>query len=109
PVVSAHPIGEPLSERIANRVDRLASVLNIRPGDSLTANHIAQLLASDQGMLKGVGKARVVPLINRVDSPAIKQAAWEAAEQALALSSRFDRVVLACMRYPNPLVGVVWR
>ena len=109
PVVSAHAIGEPLSERIAHRVDRLASVLNIRPGDSLTANHIAQLLASDQGMLKGVGKARVVPLINRVDNPAIKQAAWKAAEQALALSSRFDRVVLACMRHPNPLVGVVWR
>jgi hypothetical protein len=51
----------------------------------------------------------VVPLINRVDSPAIKQAAWKAAEQALTLSSRFDRVVLACMRHPNPLVGVVGR
>lgn len=109
PVVSARAIGEPLSERIAHRVDRLAAVLEMRPGELLTAGHIARLLASVEGMLKEVGSATVVPLINMVDNKAIRDLAWEAATEALSLSRRFDRVVLACMRHPIPLVGVVER
>lgn len=109
PVVSARAIGEPLSDHIAHRVDRLARLLKMRPGDILTAEHIACLLANEEGMLKDVGRARVIPLINMVDNGAIKDMAWEAATRALALSERFDRVVLACMRHPVPLVGVVER
>ena len=108
-VVSARVMGEPLSDRIAHRVERLARVLKIQPGDILTAEHIAHLLASEAGMLKGVGRARVVPLINMVDNEALKDRARQAAARALSLSTRFDRVVLAAMSHPIPWIEVVGR
>lgn len=109
PVVSAHAIGEPLEDRVAHRVDRIAALIGIEPGQIITAEHVAQLLANPQGALKGTGTATVVPLINMVDDRLRRQAAREAAEQALALSERFDHIVLASMRRSDPLVSVVRR
>ena len=51
--------------------------------------HIARLLASEQGLLKGVGAAQVVPVINMVDDSRYEASALEAAHAALALTLRF--------------------
>jgi probable selenium-dependent hydroxylase accessory protein YqeC len=109
PVVSARAIGQPLSERIAHRVDIVEAVAGLRRGEILQAVHIARLLASEQGLLKGVGAARVVPVINMVDDPRYEALALETAHAALALTPRFDRVVLASMRRPDAVVRVVYR
>ncbi len=109
PVISAHAIGAVLGEEVAHRVDRIEAVSGARRGEPLTAEHLARLLASPSGALKGVGDAQVVPLINMVDDPEREAAAREAAEAALHLTRRFDRVVLASMRRPEPVVRVVVR
>ena len=60
--------------------------------------HLARLLSSPEGSLKGVGGATVVPLINMVDDAAIHRAARTAALVALKATSRFSRIVLASMK-----------
>jgi probable selenium-dependent hydroxylase accessory protein YqeC len=109
PVLSARALGEPLAERIAHRVERIAALAGATPGEAFLPAHAARLLASDQGLLKGAGAARVVPVINMVDDPERLRLATETAEQALALTTRFDRVVLARLKDPAPVVAVIER
>ncbi len=110
PVVSARAIGEPLSERVAHRLDQVSAVTGVAPGAVLTPEAVGRLLASDDGALSGTAGARVAPLINMVDNDSQEQRARAAAEAALAITSRFDSVVLCCLRRPTrPVVGVVTR
>ena len=109
PVVSAEAIGEPLSERIAHRVERIEMIGGVRVGETLTASHVAQLLGSEQGALRGVGMARVIPVINMVDDETRKTLATRVAERVLSSSGRFDRVVLTSMRRDAPIVDIIWR
>ena len=108
PIVSARAIGEPLSERVAHRVDRVAAVTGIAPGDVLTPEAVGALLASEHGALQHAVGARVAPVINMVDNENKEEMARAAAHAAIAMTSRFDRVVLCCLRRPErPVVAVV--
>jgi probable selenium-dependent hydroxylase accessory protein YqeC len=109
PVVSARAIGERLREDIAHRVDRITAITGAQPGDIITPDLVARLLADEQGALKGAGKATMVPLINMVDNDEIAVVARQAARWALALTRRFDRVILASMNAESPLVEIVAR
>lgn len=110
PVLSARAIGEPLSERVAHRVDRVAAVTGIEQGAVLTPEAVGRLLASEAGALQHSGGARVAPVINMVDNDDKEEMARAAAAAAIALTSRFDRVVLCCLRRPErPVVAVVTR
>ena len=109
PVMSARAIGEPLGERIAHRVDRLAAVTGAMPGEPFTPVHAARLLAGDEGLLKGAGQSRVVPVINMVDDPERLRLATETAGRALELTAAFDYVVLARLKDAEPVVAVVER
>ncbi len=110
PILSARAIGEPLNSVIAHRVGHVERVAVLREGEPITAEHLGRLLASPDGMMKGVGQRCVVPLINMVDDDAREALARRAAEVALGLSDRFDRVILACLaRADRPLVAVVRR
>jgi probable selenium-dependent hydroxylase accessory protein YqeC len=109
PVVSVHAVGRPLDERIAHRVERLAAITGRTPGDILRPEDLATLLAHPEGALQRAGGATVVPVINAVDDPVRRQAAREAASGALDRTERFDRVVLATMIGPDPLVEVIER
>lgn len=109
PVVSVRALGRPLDERIGHHPERIAAVTGARAGEALTPQHLARLLSHPQGALKNAGAARVVPLLNMVDDAALEALAREVAVRALALTDRFDRVVLAAMRSPRALVAVVAR
>jgi probable selenium-dependent hydroxylase accessory protein YqeC len=110
PVVSARAIGEPLSERVAHRVERVAAVTGVAPGAPLTPDAVARLLVSEEGALKATEGARVAPVINMVDNKSQQQMALAAAKAAITLTSRIDRVVLSCLRRPSgPVVAVVAR
>jgi probable selenium-dependent hydroxylase accessory protein YqeC len=109
PVMSARALGEPLAERIAHRVERIAALTGAAPGEDFMPAHAARLLASEHGLLKGAGDARVVPVINMVDDPTRTQLATETARQALALTKRFDRIVLARLKDADPVVAVIER
>lgn len=107
PVMSARALGEPLGDRIAHRVERLAELVGITPGEPLTPAAAARLLASDEGLLRGAGDARVVPVINMVDDADKLALATATAEAALDLTDRFDRVVLLRLNRPEPVVAVI--
>jgi len=108
PVISARAIGEPLSERVAHRIDRVAEVTGIAPGEPLTPEAVGRLLASEHGALQHAGGARVAPVINMVDNENKEELARAAAGAAIAMTSRFDCVVLCCLRRPErPVVAVV--
>lgn len=110
PVVSARAIGEPLSERVAHRPDRIAAITGVAPGRPLTAEAVGRLLSSDDGALKGTENSRVAPVINMVDNEFQEEMARAAAAAAIAMTSRFDSVVLCCLRRPvRPVVAVVAR
>ena len=107
PIVSARVFGRPLTDKLVHRPERLTDVIGAERGMLLSADHVACLLSSPEGGLKGTGKASVVPIINMVDSPERLAAARAAAEKALAMTGRFERVVLASMTRPMPLVEVI--
>lgn len=107
PIVSARAFGRPLDQRIAHRPERLAEVVSAVPGDMVMPEHVARLLASEEGALRHVGHARVVPVINMADTEERLTMAGEAARQALTMTGRFDRVVLAAMAGETPVVEVI--
>jgi probable selenium-dependent hydroxylase accessory protein YqeC len=93
---------------VAHRVDRVAAVTGVAPGEPLTPAAIARLLTSEHGALQGAGSARVAPVINMVDNDEREEKARAAAGAAIAMTSRFDRVVLCCLRRAErPVVAVV--
>lgn len=108
-LVSARAIGLPLSSRCAHRPECVAAVTGAREGELLTPWHIAKLIASPDGLLRGVGHARVIPVINMADSAVERAAALEAARIALDSSDRYDRVVVAAMHADDPIVAVLER
>ncbi len=109
PIVSAYAIGQPLTSEIAHRVDRLEQVTGASTGEVLTPEHIARLLASEEGALIGAGQAQVVPVINMLDKVDSIEPALQAATRALALTDRFDRVILTALEQPDPVIQVVSR
>lgn len=109
PVLSARALGEPLTQRIAHRPERLAELSGATIGRPFGARHAARLLASEAGSLKGAGAALVVPVINMVDDDARRRLAEEAARQALEDTTRFDRVLLLRLKDPQSIVAVIER
>jgi probable selenium-dependent hydroxylase accessory protein YqeC len=108
-LVSAKVFGQPLTEAVAHRPERVAAVIGAQPGDLVTPAHVARLLTSERGALQGVGSAAVIAIINMVDDEATRVAACAAAQEAVAASNRLTRVVLARMRDPEPLIEVITR
>lgn len=109
PVASVHVVGEPLDEERVHRVDRVASLTGLEPGEVIEPADVATVLASEAGGLKGVPDgATVVPLLNKVDDDALAATGRQIADGILDRSD-VQRVVLAEMRSDDPLVDVVER
>mgnify|MGYP001416509461 CR=1 FL=1 len=106
-LVSANVLGAPLDETVAHRVEQLEAVTGARRGEPLSPVHVARLLTSPDGAGRGVGRARLIPIINQVDDDERLELAREAARRALALGGGFDRVVLASMQRTDPVVEIV--
>jgi probable selenium-dependent hydroxylase accessory protein YqeC len=109
PVVSARAIGRPLDPATAHRPDRVSRITGAAPGEPLAPIHLARLLVAEDGALHKAGDAMVVTIVNMVDDADLLLAARETARQALAMTRRFERVVLAAMTAEQPLVEVVGR
>ena len=112
PVASARVVGEWLTGEAVHRVDRVAALTGLDPGDPIGPEDVARVLASPEGGRKGVPDgATVVPLVNKVDDDHLEGTAREIAEAVLALTDEVEvpRVVLAELRADDPLVAVVER
>jgi probable selenium-dependent hydroxylase accessory protein YqeC len=109
PVVSARAIGRALDLATAHRPDRVSRIAGAAPGEVLAPIHLARLLVAEEGALHRAGAAMVVPIINMVDDREMLLAARATARQALSMTRRFERIVLAAMTAAQPLVEVVER
>lgn len=109
PVASARAIGRPLDDKVAHRPDAFARLTGAAVGRPIEPRHVAALLAHPEGALKNAGAAGVLPILNMVDDAETEAAAREAAEEALRLTGRFDRVLLACLTAEDPVVAAVTR
>ena len=99
-----------MSDKIAHRLEHISAVTGLQAGAVVEPQHLAHLLVSDAGLLKGSAGCVVVPVINMVDDAHKEGLAREAARIALTETGRFDKVVLASMRITDqPVVAVVER
>jgi probable selenium-dependent hydroxylase accessory protein YqeC len=109
PILSAKVIGMQLTDEIAHRVEQISKITGLQEGEEIKKIDIARLLSSKEGALKNTGAARVIPLINMVDDSELEKTAREAAKEALLLTDRFDKVVLASMKKKQPVIDVISR
>lgn len=107
-VVSAAVVGEPLDERVAHRPERVSAVTGCGAGEAIRTQHLAILLTADDGLLKQVGAARVIPVITHVDRAKRRAAALAVADRALS-SRHFEAVVLADLGGSSPRLERVTR
>lgn len=107
PVASARVVGEPLDGERVHRPERVAALADLDPGDEITAEAVATVLASDAGGRKDVPTgATVVPLVNMVDDDRLERVGREIARSVLERAP-VPRVVLARMIDDEPLVDVI--
>jgi len=107
PVASARAVGTPLTDQHVHRVDRVARLTGLSPGDEVTPADVATVLASENGGRKGVPRsATAVPLVNMVDDADLEAGGRKIAEETLARSD-VPRVVLSQMTADDPVVDVV--
>ncbi len=109
-LVSAHAFGRTLDSGIAHRPEILARIADIPMDSPLEPEHMARMLSSEFGALKGLEPAtRVIPVINRADTPLRQRQASEAARLALARTNRFDKVVVGSLGQTPPFFEIVTR
>lgn len=101
PIVSIKALGEKLTPRIAHRVDKLSELWRESSGCLITKEHIVILMVSENGFFKNADGYKILPLINMVDSSKELEDAIEIAEFALAITDRFDKVVIGSMLEGN--------
>lgn len=107
PIASAHAIGRPLTEDRVHRVERVAELAGLEPGDEITAEAMATVLASPAGGLKSVpAGATTIPLLNKVDNATLLA---DARRVAIGVKHRANvpHVALAQMTAEEPLVTTI--
>jgi molybdenum cofactor cytidylyltransferase len=99
-VVGIDALAGPIRE-VAHRPERVSAVAGLAPDQVLTPETLATLLTSTRGGLKDVpGGARVVVVLNKVESPADLAAARAVATAVLA-HERVERVLIGALRKPR--------
>ena len=109
PVLSIRAIGKILSGEIAHRTLEVARVMQIEIGQRITPLHLARLVSSEQGALKGAGSAKVIVVLNMIENKQELSVARLVADQALERSAKINRIVLASMAREDPVLQVVER
>ena len=107
PVASVQVVGEPLTDAVVHRPERVAALTGLSMGEEIRPEHVGRVLSSPDGGLKGVPDgATAVPLLNKVDD---EEWAAVAREIAAVIHERADvpRVALTSMLDDDPLVAVV--
>lgn len=107
PIASVQAVGEPLTEEIVHRPERISEITGLQLGERIGSGDVAAVLASPAGGLKAVPDgATVVPLLNKVDDEEWATIGREIADR---IHNRADlpRVVLASMIAEQPLVDVI--
>jgi len=107
PIASVRAVGEPLSEAVAHRPERVAAITDLSVGDEIRPEDIATVLAHPEGGLRGVPEdATAIPLVNMADDAALAETATEI---AAGVHDRADvpRVVVTSLKADDPVKAVV--
>ena len=107
PIAGMNALGQPLDEAHVHRSELVAALSRQPLGSAITAKTLARVLSHPEGGAKQCPNgARLVPILNKIDSDDGMPQANEAAEAMLATAS-VDTVVLSSMRQ-NPPVREAW-
>lgn len=107
PIASVHAVGEPLTESVVHRPERVAAVTGLEPGETIRPEDIAATIASEDGGMKDVPPdATVVPVLNKVDNSELAATAREIAAEIHERAS-ISHVALTQMTGEQPLVDVI--
>jgi molybdenum cofactor cytidylyltransferase len=107
PVVGIDVLGRPLIDTHVHRAERVAELAGVRPGSEVTPDIVAAVLTHPAGGLKGWPPgARVVALLNKVESARQLVAARELAERLLACGM-IDAVAVGAVQRREP-VSEAW-
>ena len=109
PIVGADVFGQTLDADHVHRPELVSALSGAPLGMPITAEIVARVLAHPEGGRKGVPPgARVVVLINKVESLPDRKPAHETAERLLR-DPAIHSVVLASVRAENPVLEVCRR
>jgi probable selenium-dependent hydroxylase accessory protein YqeC len=107
PIASVRAVGEPLSEAVAHRPERVAALTDRSVGETIRAEDVATVLAHAEGGRKDVpAGTTVVPLLNMADDAALVQTATAVAE-GVHDRATVDRVVVTSLKDDDPVKNVV--
>ena len=97
PIASVHAVGKPLDDAVVHRPERIAAIAGLEPGEEITSEAVAAVLASPEGGLKDAPDgATVIPLLNKVDDSEDERVARGIAD-GIHERADVERVVLARM------------
>jgi molybdenum cofactor cytidylyltransferase len=109
PIVGADVLGQPLDADHVHRPELISALSGAPLGASITPEIVARVLSHPRGGRKGVPPgARVVAIVNKVESVLDPRPARETAERLLG-DPAFDAVVLTTLRGAQPVVQVFER
>ena len=109
PVVGADVLGQTLDAEHVHRPEQVARLTGVAPGARVTPELVARVLAHPEGGRKNVpAAARVVVLINKVDTLVDRGPARETAERLLR-EPAIDSVVLGAASGNEPVLEVCAR
>jgi molybdenum cofactor cytidylyltransferase len=97
-LASAKALGQPLSDAIAHRLERVEAVTGLKAGEIVTPEALATLATHQEGLLKGVpAEAAAILVLTHVDQPHL-DAAEATAQHALA-AGRLAGVLLCSLEW----------
>jgi probable selenium-dependent hydroxylase accessory protein YqeC len=109
PVVGADVFGKPLDAEHVHRPELVSALSGAPLGAPITPRIVAQVLAHPQGGCKNVPPgARVVALINKVETASDRELARETAAMLLRASA-IQSVALTAVRHDKPVLEVCSR
>jgi molybdenum cofactor cytidylyltransferase len=103
PIAGINSLGQPLDEAHVHRSEIVAALSQQPLGSPITPQTLARVLSHPEGGAKHCPvQARLVPILNKIDTDAAMLPAGEAA-QALLASAAVDSVVLGSMQQAPPV------
>jgi len=107
PMADLTVLGKPLTEEHVHRPELVAGLAGAAIGQPVTAEIVATVLSHPQGGLKGLPEqARAIPILNQVTEDHPLDQARHIAHLILQ-NERVERVVIASLRAPEPVLEVV--
>jgi len=103
-VASVKAVGEPLSESIVHRPERVTAVTGLDAGAEITPEAMGSVIASTDGGLKGVPDGcSVVVMVNKAESTSEQSTARSVLQSAFERSDRFSGGLITSFRDENCL------